>query len=94
MKLTKTNGKFLLIVLLGLALFFFILYKFGFVRYYRLKSETGKLKMEIQEIEMHNDNLKAEIDSLKTMDSKIEKVAREKYNMIRKGEKVFQVVEK
>lgn len=97
MKLPKVNKKVVFIIF-GVIFFivtvFFFFYKFGFLRYYELKSQTRALKEEIQGIDQHNDNLKAEIDSLKTRDSKIEKVAREKYNMIRRGEKAFKVIEK
>ncbi|MGE5398969.1 MAG: FtsB family cell division protein [Ignavibacteriales bacterium] len=75
------------------ALFFFF-YKFGFLKYLDLVRQKNALIENINEMDKKNDLLKAEIDSLKTRDAKIEKVAREKYHMVRKGEKVFVIEEK
>ncbi|MGE5456746.1 MAG: FtsB family cell division protein [Methanococcaceae archaeon] len=49
------------------------------------------MQEHVAEIEKKNQKMKAEIDSLKFNDAKIEKVAREKYNMTRKGENAFRI---
>ncbi|MGE5681172.1 MAG: FtsB family cell division protein [Bacillota bacterium] len=93
----KINKKILIVVsavLLFIGITFFLFYKFGFLRYYELKTQTSRLKEDIDSVDKQNEALRSEIDSLKTKDAKIERVAREKYNMIRKNEKVFKVVEK
>lgn len=73
----------------------FMAYKFGILRYIELKSETGTLKEQIDSTVARNKMLMSERDSLENKDRyKIERVAREKYNMLRKGEKVFKVVDK
>ncbi|MDP4172745.1 MAG: septum formation initiator family protein [Bacteroidota bacterium] len=93
-KLNKKKIIFIFGSVVFIILIFFFFYKFGFLRYYELKSQVKELKTEIDSVDKQNANLNAEIDSLRTMDSKIEKVAREKFNMVRKGEKVFKVVGK
>lgn len=80
------------VLVLTFAFFFF--YKFGILQYYKLFSQKKELVGKIAEVEGKNQLLRAEIDSLKTRDSKIEKVAREKYHMVRKGEKVYRIEEK
>lgn len=80
----------------GLTLFivFSLFYKFGILKYISLKNEKAMLQEKALQIGEENKRLRQEIDSLQNMDAKIEKVAREKYRMIRKGEKVFVVEEK
>jgi len=73
---------------------FFLFYKFGIMKYYNLLNQKDELNQKIEEVNQENEKLRAEIDSLKSSDAKIEKVAREKYNMLRKGEKAFKVEEK
>lgn len=85
---------FIYIIILALIAGFFFFNKYGIVKYLDLYNQKQALEKQIMEAEKENDRLKAEIDSLKTQDIKIEKVAREKYNMKRKGEKVFRVEEK
>ncbi|MGE5350627.1 MAG: FtsB family cell division protein [Acidobacteriota bacterium] len=80
------------VLVLTFAFFFF--YKFGILQYYKLFSQKKDLVGKIAEVEERNKLLRSEIDSLKTRDSKIEKVAREKYHMVRKGEKVYRIEEK
>ncbi|MDP2364108.1 MAG: septum formation initiator family protein [Ignavibacteria bacterium] len=61
---------------------------YGFIKYVKVKSELEDLNRRITQIEEENRKLEAEIDSLKrNVPAKIEKIAREKYNMIRPNEK-------
>lgn len=61
---------------------------FGVVKYAKVKSELEDLNTRITQLEEENRMLEAEIDSLKrNVPSKIEKIAREKYDMIRPNEK-------
>jgi len=67
----------------------------GVVKYLRLKGQVDSLNVQIDSVTSGNKIIKAEIDSLQNkVPAKIEKTAREKYNMIRKGEKKIQVIEK
>jgi cell division protein FtsL len=61
---------------------------FGVVKYAKVKSELEDLNTRITQLEEENRLLEAEIDSLKrNVPAKIEKIAREKYDMIRPHEK-------
>jgi len=79
------------VVFIGALLFF---YKFGIMQYFSLRGQKKDLMEKISQVEEKNQLLRSEIDSLNTKDSKIEKVAREKYHMVRKGEKVYRIEEK
>lgn len=61
---------------------------FGVVKYAKVKSDLEELNLRITQLEEENRKLEAEIDSLKrNVPAKIEKIAREKYDMIRPNEK-------
>jgi cell division protein FtsB len=66
----------------------------GLITYFKLKGELRTLHKEITVTENQINTLQSKIDSLKTNDFKIEEVAREKYNMQKKNEKVLTVEEK
>ncbi len=53
----------------------------GVIKYFKLKNDVNHLNETIETTKKEIKELKLEIDSLKTSDSKIEKVAREKYRM-------------
>ena len=60
-----------------------------------LKNDVKTLNEQITDTQKENKALQQEIDSLqKKIPAKIEKTAREKYHMIRKGEKAIRVKEK
>jgi len=81
---------FILIVLVGIVIIVFN--EKGILKYWKLKSEVNSVNEGIEKIDKENKQLEAEVDSLeKKIPAKIEKTAREKYNMIRKGEKVIEV---
>lgn len=88
----KTN--IIIIAVVVIIAGFFLFYKFGILKYYDLLDQKNELKQKIEDINTENRKLRAEIDSLRNSDAKIEKVAREKYYMLRKGEKAFKVEEK
>jgi cell division protein FtsB len=84
---------FLLTVLIGLG--FLVFNESGFIKYLKLKNEVKELRNEVSEKELENKNREAEIDSLeKKNPAKIERTAREKYGMMKKGEKIIKVEEK
>lgn len=61
---------------------------YGVVKYAKVKSELEDLNSRITQLEEENRALESEIDSLKrNVPAKIEKIAREKYDMIRPNEK-------
>ena len=84
---------YFLIILIGLV--YVLFNKYGIFKYWKLEKQVNKLENRISTIENENKILEAEIDSLKKkVPAKIEKIAREKYNMKRKNEQVIRVKEK
>ena len=84
---------FIILVLLGTA--FLIFNESGVLKYAKLRNEVSSLNEQIGNLQKENKNLQAEIDSLQRKEPAIiERVAREKYDMIRKGEKSIKVIEK
>src|SRR3990170_4226552 len=84
---------FILLLLIGLG--FLIFNESGYIKYLKLKSEVKEIRNEVSGKELENKELEAEIDSLeKKNPAKIEQIAREKYGMMKKGEKIIKVEEK
>ena len=77
------------------GLIYLIFNESGAIKYLKLKQQVKSLNEQISDVDKDNKRLQTEIDSLKNkVPAKIERIAREKYNMIRKGEKTIKVNEK
>ena len=63
----------------------------GLIKMYELKSKKNQLHAEIQNIKSKIKDKNQEIKSLETDLAFIERIAREKYKMVKKGEKVYRV---
>lgn len=84
-----------LIVVVLLGLLYIMFNENGVVKYLSLKHQLNSLKEQVERVEDNNKKLKESIDSLRAkVPAKIERVAREKYNMMRKGEKAVKIIEK
>lgn len=81
-------------LIVGGALAFLFINDFGIMKYLKLKKELKQMQGEINKADYTLDSLKNEIDSLNKSKNKIEKVAREKFDMHRNNEKVLKVIEK
>jgi len=94
--LKKLNIKITMVVILFFVATMFILFnEFGLLKYMRLQKEVSEYKKEMQIVNEENKALKNEVDSLeRKVPAKIEKTAREKYDMIRKGEKTIEIITK
>jgi cell division protein FtsB len=78
-----------------LAVMAFITFnEYGLLKYLHVKKELKQLNDQILRSEERIKAMEAEIDSLKTSKDKIEQVAREKFDMMKKNEKVFKIEEK
>ncbi len=89
------NTRTLIIIGLILAgVLFLTVNKFSIIKYFSAKSELNSLRQEEAKAKEDNKALRERIDSLKSNDAMIEKIAREKYNMVKKGEKIIKVEEK
>jgi cell division protein FtsB len=63
----------------------------GFYDNYVYRKKLDELQTTIDSLKRVNDSLAVEIELLRTSNDKIEKVAREKYGMIKPGEKVYRI---
>ena len=96
--MAKSNRKrfllylFIIIILTGFS--YLVFNEHGIIKYVKLYNEIESLNEQIGKLEQESTNLKNEIDSLKKeIPAKIEQVAREKYDMVREGEKTIEVKE-
>ena len=77
-------------LLMLIPIIFFILFNNkGVWTRYNLKANQKTLHEKIEKAEETNKFLLKEIEALKTDKNKIEKIAREKYNMKRPGETIY-----
>ena len=65
---------------------------FGFVRILSLYKEKKNLKLEIKKLEAKTIDLKLEKKRLETDLGYVERIAREKYGMTKKGERIYKFV--
>lgn len=86
----KETIRNILLVGLFLILFIFLLFnEYGLIKYFKLREEIKLLQQQIDNKNKKINDLQMEIDSLQNNDFKIEKTAREKYNMIKPNEKTI-----
>jgi len=95
----KNSSKKLILALIitllaGGALVFLFINDFGVVKYYDMKTELNKIQADINRADFTLDSLKNEIDSLQRSKMKIERTAREKFDMHRSNEKALKITEK
>lgn len=87
---SKIAGLLYLVVFVIIIIFLFTNDK-GVLKYLEVKERVDKLEEEIDSSEQRINKINLEIDSLKSNLYKIEKTAREKYNMKRPLEKGLDV---
>ena len=90
----KLGIRIVIIAVLAASIAFLLFNENGVVKFLKMKNELNQLNNEILKAEERLKILDSEIDSLKTKDEKIEKVAREKFDMMKKNEKAFKIEEK
>ena len=66
----------------------------GIFKWYQLRQDRNQIKANIEQLILDEKNLTEEIDRLKNDDEYIKKIARERFHMVKPGEKVFRVVDK
>ena len=93
---SMSNIKYIAFVILFIAGFMYLIFnELGVIKLLKLKEQVKLLNQQISDVDKDNKRLQSEIDSLKNkIPAKIEKIAREKYGMIRKGEITIKVIEK
>ncbi len=87
--------KRIIVLVLFLAVCLFLVFnESGFLKYLKVRSELKNMNNQILLAEKKLSALQKEIDSLQTSKEKIERVAREKFHMMKKNEKAFRIEEK
>jgi len=84
---------FLVIVIVGV--FYILFNEYGLLKFFKIKSELESINLQIEGLKDENIRLQNEIDSLKNkIPAKIERTAREEYDMMRENEVKIDVNEK
>ena len=91
-KKNKLKTYFLLIIFLSGVVFLFTI-DFGVIKLINLKKERSNLQLEIEQLLTQQITIREEIKKLKYDTSYVEKIARERFLMVKPGEKVFKVIE-
>ena len=86
------NMIFPIILVLGAILLFFN--DMGIVKWYKLKQERLHIQTEIDRLILEEKYLTTELDRLENDDEYIKKIARERFHMVKPGEKVFRVIDR
>jgi len=92
-KFFKNKTIFFSIILLTGILFLF-LNDVGLIKWYKLKKERDQIQNEIDNLKFQENQLTNELDRLLNDAEYIKNIARKKFHMVRKGEKVFRVIDK
>ena len=66
----------------------------GIVKWYQLRKERNRIQAEIDQFIQNEAILTDELDRLKNDEEYIKKIAREKFYMVKPGEKVFRVIDR
>ena len=91
-KKNKLKTYFLLTIFLSGVVFLFTI-DFGVIKLINLKKERNNLQFEIEQLLTQQITIREEIKKLKYDTSYVEKIARERFLMVKPGEKVFKVIE-
>jgi len=83
---------FPLIIILGVL--FLLSNDMGIYRWYQLRKERNHIQAEIDQFIQDEAKLTDELDRLKNDDDYIKMIAREKFHMVKPGEKVFRVIDR
>ena len=95
LKKLARNKRALLGIVLGLPLLLFLLFGgHGIVQRVKFQEQKTQLEAKIQQAETETKQLQAQSKALDSDKKAIEKVAREKYGMIRDGETVYRIRKK
>ena len=86
------NKKWLLAILTVFGLVIFLFNDLGLLKWYSLRQERIRVQYEIDELIEREIYLTEEISKIKSDDTYLEKIAREKFQMVKPGEKVFRVI--
>jgi len=91
---TKLNfNYYVLMVITSVFIMVLVLNDFGLITYFKLKNKHKALDKELQRLLVQQNDLRLEINKLQTDQDYIEQIAREKFMMVKPGERVYRVKE-
>ena len=83
-----------LVFLIGLSLVIvFVFGDHGLLKLYKIKNERKLIQIKIANLRAERETLKNEKNKIENDLNYIEKIAREKYKMVKPGEKIFKVID-
>ena len=94
--IAKTQKQFIqgLVFLICMSLIIiFIFGDHGLIKLYKIKSQRKKIQNHITQLREEREKRKEEKNKIENDLEYIEKIAREKYKMVKPGEKIFKVVD-
>lgn len=83
----------LFIKVLLISLILIVIFLPGYSKYQKLRFQNEQFKKQIEDYKTSNSELEKEMQMLKGNKEYIEKIAREKLGMVKKGEVVYKVIE-
>ena len=92
LKRERTKFKFLALLFLCQILFL-IFNDFGFITWFKMNAEKARLHSQVEGLLTQQLKLQSEYTKLNVDQDYIEKMAREKFMLVKPGEKVFRVKE-
>jgi len=94
-KIKKTHSlNSYVITIIGTVCIMVLLFNdLGLITYFQLKKKHNVLDQELQQLLAQQDDLRLEIDRLQYDSEYIEKIAREKFLMVKPGEKIYKVAD-
>lgn len=90
--LKNRNLFFPIILILGIIYLFTS--EVGILRWHHLKTKREQIQLEINRLIAEEKSLFDELERLKHDEEYIKKIAQERYQMVKPGEKVFRVIDK
>ena len=93
-KTKKANFNYYILTIITTVFIMVLVYNdFGLITYFKLKNKHKALDKELQRLLVQQDDLISEINKLQTDQDYIEQIAREKFMMVKPGERVYRVSE-
>lgn len=93
----KRRSRFFMMLSILFILYFVLSFLFsdmGFISYNRMKKTYQGLEQNLDYLSKENERLRKEVEALKTDPNYIEKLARERLDLSKEGEIIFQYEEK
>ena len=93
--IAKTQKQFIQGIVFLICMSLIIIFFFGdhgLIKLYKIKSQRKKIQNHITQLREEREKRKEEKNKIENDLEYIEKIAREKYKMVKPGEKIFKVV--